>query len=312
MLRSVLGGRFDEKKVYILTSSPRSGSTLLSQVLKVIPDSCVLFEPLQLEHVPQAKAAGFTWRTYVEREKDWPEGKEFLKRVFEGEVLNDWTSREMSFLEAIRSKRMIVKFVRANRVLPWICYNFSVPAPVLLLRHPCAVVASQINYGWKGASVPRYPRYLEGYPEFQAALAGVEGDEEYLAATWALDQLPALLDEAPHPWTVVTYEELVLRPDETLARIFTKWGIKVDIEEALRKISKPSRVVSSSGVSGVSGWKKKLTKEQSDRILRTVNRFGIGFYSRDDEADYKVLHSKQLSKVISAAGTRRMARENSE
>jgi hypothetical protein len=170
-LRTCLAGRFDEERVFILTSSPRSGSTLLGQVLGAIPDSCTLFEPLHPTYVPQAEKAGFSWRTFVSPEEQWPKGEEFLKRVFEGKMINDWTAREMSFRKARKSKRMIIKFVRANRLLPWICRRFRIPAPILLLRHPCAVISSQLNYGWKNAVRPQAPGYLDGYPEFELAIS---------------------------------------------------------------------------------------------------------------------------------------------
>lgn len=303
-IKDRLAGRFEEKDVYMLTSSPRSGSTLLAQVLNVIPDSCVLFEPLQLNHVPEARAAGFSWRMFVAPDEEWPEGEAFLKQVFEGRVINAWTAREMAGNDANKAKRMIVKCVRANRLLPWICRRFEIPAPILLIRHPCAVIASQKNYNrvWKNADRPDYPEYLDQYPVFQALLSEAEGDEEFLAALWALDQLPPLLHQMPRPWLIVTYEELFLRPEMTLARIFDNWGFDIDMGEALSRMKKPSSVVGKSGISGVNGWKQRLTGEQVSRILQTVNAFGLTFYTENDEADYDVLYGESLSGDIHKAG----------
>lgn len=302
-LRTYLAGRFDEECVFILTSSPRSGSTLLGQVLGSIPDSCILFEPLHLKQVPEAEAAGFSWRTFVAPGEQWPQGEIFLKRIFKGEIVNGWTTKEMSIQEAYQAKRMIIKFVRANRLLPWICQKFEVPAPILLLRHPCAVVASQLNAGWKNVSRPAPPQYLDKYPVFQAALSQAKGDEECLAALWALDQLPPLVHPKPHPWMVVTYEELLLRPEATLLRILKKWDLEVDIDDALSRIKKPSSVVTRSGISGIKGWKNNLTEQQVSRVLSIVNAFGFTFYSKNDEADYDVLYGEHLAQHIRKAGT---------
>jgi len=302
-IKVCLTGRVEADSALILTSSPRSGSTLLGQALGSIPNSCVLFEPLQLTDVPEAKAAGFSWRTYVDPEEQWPEGEAFLKRVFTGKVINDWTSKEMSIVDAYRCTRMIVKFVRANRLLPWICRTFEVPAPILLIRHPCAVIASQLNYGWKSyARRPDAPKYLDEYPAFQAALSETKGVEEYLAALWALDQLPPLSQQTPHPWTIVTYEELVLQPEITLSKIFEKWDLEVDMDDALSKIKEPSAVVSRSGISGINGWKEKLTVRQISQVLDTVSSFGLSFYTKSDEADYGTLHSEHLAENVRSAG----------
>ena len=78
----------------------------------------MLLEPLHLDRVPEARESGFSWRTYVDPDASWPEGEEFLRAVFTGRVINSRTSREMTVRDALRSKRLIVKFVRANRMLP--------------------------------------------------------------------------------------------------------------------------------------------------------------------------------------------------
>ncbi|QLQ30567.1 MAG: hypothetical protein HZT40_01830 [Candidatus Thiothrix singaporensis] len=210
----------------------------------------------------------------------------------------------MSVNDAHTAKRMIMKCVRANRLLPWICRRFDIPAPILLIRHPCAVIASQKNYNraWKNTDRPGCPKYLDQYPAFQALLSEVEGDEELLAVLWALDQLSPLLQQVPHPWLVVTYEELVLQPEATLSRIFDKWGLDIDMGEALSRMQKPSSVVGKSGISGVNGWRRHLTGEQVSRILKTANAFGLTFYTDNDEADYDVLYGESLSGDIHKAG----------
>lgn len=120
---------------------------------------------------------------------------------------------------------------------------------------------------------------------------------------WALDQLPPLLQETPIPWTIVTYEELLLRPEPTLLKIFDRWNIEIEMDDALSRIKKPSSVTSRSGISGINGWKKILTDDQISRVLSTVNAFGLNFYSMDDEPDYSALFGGQLAQHISITGT---------
>jgi len=299
-----LPGNFNEKSVLILTSSPRSGSTLLGQVLDEIPDTCPLFEPLQLTYVPEAKQAGFSWRTYVHPMTNWNEGFSFFKRIFEGRVINRWTSIEMSFIKAISAKRMVIKFVRANRILPWLCQNFALCPPILLLRHPCAVVASQISYGeiWQNIERPEIPNYIKDFPRFIKIIEEANSELEFLTIIWVLDQLPPLLTPHPTPWFIVTYEELVLRPEQTIARITDKWDVEINVDNALLKLKKPSMVVSKSGISGVDGWKKKLSQEQISTILNIVESFGLSFYSNRDEADYERLHAVTLASHIKQLG----------
>ncbi len=295
-------GCIDPARIFILTSSPRSGSTLLGQVLGVIPKSCILFEPLHQGHVPEAKIEGMTWRTYRDPNIKWPEGTLFFHNIFNGRVINHWTAKEMSLKDAIKAKVMIVKFVRANRLLPWICNTFDIPSPILLIRHPCAVVSSQLIAGWKNVKKPEIPSFLRDYPAFVEIIDNTKSPEEYLAAAWAMDQLPALLELRPHPWKIITYEQLILNPTPILSEIFDDWKVSVDMDLALSKFKKPSRVVSKSGISGISGWKSRLSEQQISRILSTVHAFGLDLYSFDDEPDYDLLFSEELPYILRRKG----------
>ena len=299
----ILAGRFAAEDALALTSSPRSGSTWLAETLTTIPQSCFLFEPLHLGWVPEARAAGFSWRTWVPTDTQWPAGEHFLRRVFEGRVFNDRSLERLNPDEARKVRRLIVKFVRANRLLPWLCRTFPLPAPILLIRHPCAVVASQLKAGkWNHVSTVDDPGYVHEFPAFQTALTQLNSLEDRLAAQWALDQLPPLLEEQPRPWQTVTYEELNTDTAETLARIFRTWDIEVDIDQAVSNSRRPSRSVSPSGLSGMAGWQDQLSAGQIDRILTTVRRFGLSFYGAGLEPDLDLLHSARLPAMIRAAG----------
>lgn len=289
-------------RTYVMMSSPRSGSTWLSQSLSSIENSCVLFEPLHPRQAPGAKRAGFSWRTYVQPDARWPAGQEYLGRVFAGRELNSWMLKEVTLAQAARAENLIVKFVRANRLLPWLCNTFDLPAPVLLVRHPCAVVASRIRCGWVKDEPPTAPPFLDRFPAFRRLLEGVSPGVESMAADWALDQLPALLTPPPQPWTVVTYEELLQRPESTLSRVFGRWGLPVDHGKIAPLLERQSSVTHKSGKSGLEGWRKHLTPEQADAVLRVVHGFGLRFYGDDPNPDAAKLHGDELAKQIAAAG----------
>ena len=200
ILRPKLAGRFNENESLVISSTPRSGSTLLGQVLSAIPNSCTLFEPLHLDNVPEAAAAGFGWRTYLKPDEDWPEGKSYLKRVFRGEILNQWTVREISYRDISEKNLLIVKFVRANRLYPWLCANFDLPPPILLIRHPCGVISSQLNYGWKGEERPDSTAYLQEFPRFRDILDQIEAGRRASGSKVGFRPYTRILEPAPHPW----------------------------------------------------------------------------------------------------------------
>ncbi len=303
LLRRLLGGRFDPTRAFVVTSAPRSGSTLLARMLTSMGSASVLFEPLNLRDVPEAAAAGFDWSTYRGPGTRWSDGEIFLRRVFEGRIINPWTARELSLSSAVRAQRLIVKFVRANQLLPWLCERFRLPAPILLIRHPCAVVASQLGYGWRGTLRPDCPAYLAPYPGFRAVLANTGTQAAHLAASWCLEYLPAFLTPQPAPWLLLTYEGLLLQPRAALTRIGEHWGVRFDMEKVMAIMDQPSSTVSSAGIRGLNGWRQVLSPAQVSSIHAVVQGFGLCFYGDADGPDEARLYAPDLAARLHAMGS---------
>jgi hypothetical protein len=299
LLQWVLLWRLQLKAVYIITSSPRSGSTWLGNILSEMPESMILFEPLHLVHVPEAKKAGFDWRTYKEKEQDWEEGERFLNKIFSGRCLNPWTTRETTFKKALIAQRVIVKFVRANRLLPWITHHFQLPAPIFLLRHPCAVIASQLKSNdWNNIAKPSMPAFIDEYPVLKELFMISNSVEEYLALSWCLDQFPAFMHPKPYLWQVITYEELALSTHAVVDRINKKWNTKIKLNP--EGFMQKSSVTHSTGISGVSGWLEQLSLDQKLRIMHIVHGFGFTFYSPYSPLpDLRLLDCMDLSSALS-------------
>jgi hypothetical protein len=217
-------------------------------------------------------------------------------------VLNDWIIREAGLLAAIRARLVIVKSVRAGRMLPWICRNFPLRAPIVLIRHPCAVVASQLRSpAWANPSRPETPPFLDGFPAFDGVLGKIQTKEEMLAATWALDYLLPLLAAIPRPWQVLSYEELALDPVAPIERLFDRWNMP--LPRKLAQLAKvPSSMTYASGISGVEGWTRQLSGDQVERILSVTHGLGLSFYDEKVEPDYDLLHSQDLPAKIAHVG----------
>lgn len=72
-----------------------------------------------------------------------------MRQLLSGQILNYNTS-VTTVKEIMRCKYHIIKFTRANRLLRWMAEKFPIKPPILIIRHPCAVVSSQILHGgWK-------------------------------------------------------------------------------------------------------------------------------------------------------------------
>lgn len=289
------GTRRPVEQNLVVSGVPRGGTTWLAEVLGGISRSALLYEPLNLDG-KEAAARGLSASPrlrFVPPEGEWPEGETFLRKLLTGERIVPRTLRHTGLREALAAETWIVKLVVGSRLLRWLAETFPLPPPVLLLRHPCAVVASRIRLGWKERAVRPHaaPGLLDGRPELERLLEGLETPEERMAADWCLDVHAALSTPEPHPWTVVTYEELVVRGVPTLGRIFGAWGRNVP-EASVARLRTPSATTATGagvleGAGLLAGWTRQLEGEEVERILSVVSAFGLDFYGPDPEPDHR-------------------------
>ena len=155
---------------------------------------------------------------------------------------------------------------------------------VMLIRHPCAVVSSQLRWGSK---VKKQNLFVPAglFAEFrhlEHIFDRVESQEEVLAFEWAIQQLPALSYPRPYPWLITFYEFLYNDRTSQLARLCAFFDID-EMAIDLRRSYQPSRVTRS-GLDLLSGnqlgaWKQKLDSNVVTRILDVVYGCGIDLYS---------------------------------
>jgi len=287
-----LEGRLDvdPRRTLLLFAALRGGSTWLEQIARAVPGTATIWEPLDRERVPEVRRLGFNWRQYIPEDASWPEAEELFKRLFSGRMLNPHLAYSSTPDELRKATRLVVKLGRGHLLLPWLIRHFQVPKPVFLVRHPCAVVNSQLKKGAWHTSVIKFDvpphRYDEHLKNYEPLLDGINTLEERQAALWCMEH-KFLLD---HPrndvdWTTISYEELITRPEPTLEKVFTGWGIPMP-GAALDML----RVPSSTTLPGsplhdvkaqIDQWRHALEPDQVDRILAIVRRFGIDLYDRD-------------------------------
>jgi hypothetical protein len=221
-----------------------------------------------------------------------------MERALRGRVLNWWTCSANPLGRAIRPRLWIVKEIGANYLIEWIVGTFPIRKPVLIVRHPCATVASRLAQGWAPKAADAKIKQLAArrrFPHLEALCQGLTDPFEVMAARWCLkNYIPLSL--APRPFHIVAYESLVTRGVADLLPMFADWKIDVpaEIEHSLGRLSATTK--SGAGQrSRIDQWKRALTQEQIDRILRVVRDFGMDFYSDDLEPDYQRLYGKPLS-----------------
>ena len=141
-----------------------------------IANAGIVFEPLHIQHVREARRLGLKWQNLHLPDELWPEGQEYVWRVLSGKVLNGWTTSHIPLRRVFEIDRWVVKFVCANQMLGWIARDLQVPKPILLIRHPCAVLASRISRGWTlYRTLSNKDEFLRAYPEKAHCFGSCQG-----------------------------------------------------------------------------------------------------------------------------------------
>ena len=290
--------KYDPKSTIVVASSGRGGSTWLAEIVAALPGRMMLWEPLHLKNNPNCTRHGFTWQNYVRPGAEAVERGDYLARLFRGQELSTrtLTSLHLRAAQFVEHRGYVVKFVNANMMLYWMLQQFPLRT-VLMVRHPCAVVASQLSHGaWKEltkeqCTIP--PGLMKDYPHFGDVFARISEPEEVLTFEWAMQTHVPLSQPEPHPWFVTTYETLVERGRSEIERLFAYLEEEVPaaayarLEVASATTAEKSNIAT--GRNPLTGWRERLTAKQIDNVLRVCRDMGIDYYSDELLPDYACL-----------------------
>lgn len=296
-LRKSLGWRF--RRVVFVAGSPRSGTTWLGELAATTAGAALNFEPIHPQQTPGAEASGMAWRTYVPPGSDRPELARVMDAVFDGAIGNVRAPVGPARVRrTLTASVLVVKDIRSNRMLAWIDERPRLDASLLLVRHPCAVAASQLEMGnrlglsWANPQRPTPDRTLadvfgavpaELYEPREDLLRSLETAAGILAVSWSLDTyIPLVVHPSSRP--VVTYESLAGNP-AAIEQALTELGLTVT-EATHAAIGRPSAMASKTFTAAdtdkqLSKWTHALSQHEVDEVLAVAHSFGLDFYGRD-------------------------------
>lgn len=285
----------------IICGQPRGGTTWLAEVM-ADKKTGLIWEPLHpklMEKFKHTKKLGNDLGNfpYLPEDQDDKRLVEFFNKILKVEFLPyDYISWPKKVNRNLMNKEQwIVKFCRANRLLPWMVKNLDCRPPIYLLRHPCAVVSSQLRHNAFDQMGSLYKRengvYNDLFLKYEDLLKSVKSPVGKLAAWWAMDNiLPLTHPENNKQWITVTYEELISESESSFQHLYERLGLSMP-DDLFSKINKPSSTTKPGaqvlqGGNQLEGWRNKLTSSQIEEILDIVHGFGIELYNEELEPDY--------------------------
>jgi hypothetical protein len=289
-------------------SEPRGGSTWMAELMCKIKDSIFISEPLYLiPPYPEIAKVKFCFHQYIPENAEWIEAEEFFRKLYNREIgsfkslrlyYNNYSLRGIS-----KAKYFIYKCCTSNMLLPWVTAKFNIN-PIYVIRHPCAVVSSQLKYGhWNYVlKDPKkyFPnlecRYHEIYLVYKDIIDKIKKPEERLAAEWALHgSIPIKHPENDKRWITVSYESLYKNPEFEITRIFNRLNLEIP-ESIFSDIRKPSLSTIKESVLNIktgnqlANWKNQLSKQQVQNILNITREFKMDMYDESLEPEYSKIY----------------------
>lgn len=293
-----------------ITGAPRSGTTWLLEMIERATGARRIWEPFYIKPSSSSRASNFGlgWRPYLSPDSSEGQLQAFLGEIFSGKADSLGAELGLSAHGRIRfAARMmlasatVVKFVRLQRLLPWMTRRFNVPV-VLLVRHPLAVVASQINHpAWKDGA-PEHPilchEIRNNYPELSPFVDQLDTLEERLAATWAFDYfIPFSYYEQLDGVMIVTYTDMVDSAKTVLEAVLEFLGLLDNPAVRRGVLEEPSATTRDDsnvamGENPLATWRERLDRAKVDRIQRVADRFGLNPYDEDFRPRWEQVFTK--------------------
>lgn len=263
-----------------LASMGRSGSTILSDVLNYDNTYRILFEPFRYDMVNEAK--DFIYPLYLRADNSNVDYFTSAQKIISGQIHSEWIDQEN---KTMFPQKRLIKDIRTNLFLKWIHNNFPEMKIILLLRHPCAVVASWLEAGF-GDGLEGRDRLLADSSFVNdiddlilSEYSKVESAFESLIFLWCITYWIPFKQFNKDEVHLVFYENLIIEPHDELESLFSFLDQDYSKEDALNALTKPSSTTSKGknsfrkGEVKINGWKNKFSSEQINRAYEIMSLF---------------------------------------
>lgn len=285
-----------------LAGTERSGTTWVSEIINCNSEYRYIFEPFWPARVDICQR--FRPQQYLRIDNNDPYYLHAAETILTGNIRNKWTDK---YHRRFIANKRLIKDVRANLFLKWMSTHFPNMPIILLIRHPCAVVSSQLR------SNHRFPTLEEEFLSqeelmqdflhpYQKNIEQAETEFEKRIFRWCIQNYVPLKQFKEGEIHLAFYENFCEKPEFEIDRLFSflekDYGQKVFTK--LKSPSPQSHADSAivSGNSLIDGWRRWVTDEQVKQAIDILALFGLdAIYSQDSmpnpHNDYLLVKSRK-------------------
>lgn len=240
MLFKLINKKHDPSDFVFIFSDGRGGSTWLMEILANVCNGLTLFEPFSgnsFNYNKRLKSIDYPFTT--SNKKQLIDLKHFIEDVYKLKNPSLKTLQFNTLAKLLFHKKIIVKVVNKNLILPWFIDEFKPKhKPILLVRNPLDIIKSRAKYGFKNMDTEKFVNInqfwnLSKNNPLQAEevfLNSLNTNYEFYIAEWCLSLRPILnSDQYKKLVHLVDYEVFISKPKKVVASITSSFGIKYNL-----------------------------------------------------------------------------------
>lgn len=265
----------DYRDTVLIAGIGRSGTTWLGDLINYDKRFQTLFEPLHPENGVDLRHKLYNG-LYLRPDTCDDTLKSEVRALLTGQRRNAYVDQ---YNEGDEGSRFLIKEIRLGLTLKWLYTQFPAMPIIYIMRHPGAVVSSQLRLGWKFQSrifqrMLSQPHLIEDYlSPFTGVMRAAHTEFEMSVLYWCV--IHYVLFKQFHPDQIhwVFYENLASDPLNELKKIFTYLKLPLHEEAINPIINRPSKTTWK--LESASGWQATFSDRQVKFMLDALQMFGL-------------------------------------
>lgn len=280
----------------VVFSSPRGGSTWISELIAALPGFWPVGEPFNVRKPVPARELGLTSYGELYASANRTRIENYYEALLAGKITDFKLRPGQANYRPLTSRLVVKQNQYGLDRIEWFAQRFRIK-PVHLIRNPIAVALSRevllLLPDFKNCELR--DRFSWEQLSFADRLIDRGSHLEQGVLAWCLHHAPALWDHKPD-WFVISYEHCLLEPEKTLDALARFLGEGNLVERMQKKLSKPSKVIRKSDketqamvsnhaspLAIAQKWRKKVDRQEASDLLGILKVFSLNTYIDGDD-----------------------------